>query len=271
MSFNETIREAVADFAEHGYRSQEQLDEWMVRLRRAAVDDLVPESEVEAGLRRALGDIYTRLIINGGVVSSHPGISRMTIEQVKPAARAELSRAVHVSVDLIKLDRQRAVEETLQRFTGWASSIPDGGSSAITPAERRKVQKNTAKSVQQVAYEQRRVAIDQGHKLAASISRVVADASGAIVALWHQHYTRYPRKDHTERNGRYYLIRAGWAYQQGYAKPSSVGFFEDITKPGEEILCRCTATYYTTLRRLPRDMLTEKGVEYLETLRRKVA
>jgi hypothetical protein len=265
MSFADVLRTAISDFAERGYQSQEQLEQWISQIRQAAEAELVPPDQVEEELKRALGSVYTRMIDQGNLLTRHPDVGKYTIERVRPAARAELRRSIFASANLIKLNRRRAVEETVQRFSGWASSVPAGGSRTI---KRRDVSQATRAELRKLAYESRRVSIDQGHKFAAALDRVVADESGAIAVQWHQHFTRYPRDTHKQRDGKWYLIRGSWAQEQGLVRAGPGGFLQDITQPGEEINCRCTCTYYSTLRRLPADLLTEKGREKMAELRR---
>lgn len=267
-SFSETIREAVNDFAEHGFDSEARLEEWMLRIRKAADAELVPEYQVEAQLKEALSTIYVRLIDKGGYIPRHPDIPRFTVDRVKPRLRQELTRTIFASANLIRLNRVRTIQETVQRFAGWASSVPPGGSDVV---ESRETQTMTRSALRQLAFEQRRVAIDQGNKLIGNLNRIIAVESGAIAMQWHQHYTRNPRIDHTARDGKWFLIKDSWAYQQGLVKPGPDGFLDDVTKPGEEIFCRCSGTYFSTLRRLPSFMLTEKGKEKLEETRRQMA
>ena len=109
---------------------------------------------------------------------------------------------------------------------------------------------------------ERRVIIDQGHKLASSINAVVAEEGGAIAGIWHSHY-RQPnynyREDHKERDDLVYLMRSSWARDEGLVKAGPAGYADDITQPGEEINCRCFWEYIYNLRDLPSDMLTAKG------------
>lgn len=264
MTFADTVRDAVADFAERGYRSQDQLEEWITRLRRAAEEELVPQEKVEAEIRRVLESVYSRMIVHGTILIRHPDVARFTLDKIKPASRMELQSRIFASADLIKLNRNRAIEETLQRFSGWASSVPRGGATVV---DRRHLMRMTRGELRTTAFQARRVGIDQGHKFAASLDRILADESDAIAAQWHQHYTRQPRIDHTRRDKQWYLIRDSWAHRRGLVKPGPAGYLDDITQPGEEVLCRCTCTYASTLGRLPPYMLTERGRAKLAEVR----
>lgn len=266
-SYYEVLTAAVREFAEAGYVSDLQLERWVRELRLAAERDLIPADTLVAEVRRTLGDEFSRLIDKGGILKHHPGVDRFTLARVRPQLRDELSRRIMASAGLIRLHRETAIAETLRRFTGWATSVPPGGSEAVA---RNPVKADIRKSLARTPYEYRRCAIDQGHRLAANINAIVAQGSGAIAAKWHRHHTRYPRETHIQRDGKVYLIRNSWAQEKGLVKPGKVGYTDEITQPAEEINCRCTYEYYTSLRQLPQDMLTNKGKEALLSARERI-
>ncbi len=233
-SFYEVVTAAVADLATHGYDSQARVDDWSRRLREAATRDLVPEGDLHRLLRAQLGQAYERLVERGGALRQHPGLPRFTLERVKPRLRAELDRRIAASANLIRLNRQQAIEDTLQRFQGWATSIPPGGSDAI---RKNPVKSDVRKALASLPFRERRVAVDQGHKLLSNLSNILATDGGAIAGVWHQHYTNNPRHAHKLRNNKVYLIRGNWAHERGLVKPGPVGYTDEITAPGEEVFC----------------------------------
>lgn len=258
LSFRRLLEEAIRDLTDRGYVSQQQIEDWLRVLRSAAERELGPEGRIDDMTRAALGAIYDRLIERGRVVEYVPGVSRYTLAMIKPRLRAELDRRILASADLIKLHRREAVEKTLQRFSGWSTSIPPGGDGAIN---KREVRASVAKSVAQFKFEQRRVAIDQGHKLIANMSNLVAVDNGAIAAEWNSHWRQAGynyRKDHKERDGKFYAVRGSWAIDQGLINKGA-GYLDEITQPAQEPFCRCFARYVMSPRRLPDSMLTAKG------------
>lgn len=270
-SFDETLRAAVADFTEHGYDRAERLEYWTERLRRAAQDEEGSTIRQEALLRRGLEAVYKRLIDRGEIVSRHPGVERWTLQRIRPALRAEVDRRILASANLIKLNRRETIEQTLRRFQGFATSIPAGGSAAVS---RRSAQTEIKKSLGSLSYRERRVLIDQGHKLSAALSEIVAQDTGAIAMIWHSHWRQRGynyREDHKERDQHVYLLKSSWAREAGLVKPGPDGYYEDITKVGEEVYCRCFAQWIYNIRDLPADMITRKGQEKLEEVRRKMA
>lgn len=261
------IRAAIADIAEHGYDSTQRVQMWMERIKNSARASLAPETKMGEALRQSLGSIYRRLIDRGELFTKHPGVARFTLEKVKPKLRAELERRIMASADLIKLNRQAAIERTVQRFSGWASSIPPGGTKAI---DKRDTNKEIRKAMYSLPFEERRVIVDQGHKFSASLNEIMAKDNSAIALIWHSHWREKNynyREDHKERDLKVYALRGSWALQKGLMKPGPVGYYDEVTAVGQEVYCRCFAQYLYALRDLPADMLTAKGRAELQRVR----
>ena len=261
MTLYDAITAAVAHFERNGYTSPEELEYWLKSIRESAVGSMMPEHK----LMELVNDKLTKTMASV-IRKSERQVSRFTLEKVKPKLRDELSRRIMSNANLIRLNREQAIQRTLQRFSGWATSIPDGGSKAVDTVATKT---NIRKALAQLPFEERRVIIDQGHKFASTLNEIIAVDGGAIAAVWHSHY-RQPgynyRKDHKERDQRVYAIRGNWALDQGLMKPGPNGYTDDITKPGEEVFCRCFATYIYYLHKLPDDMLTAKGKEKINVL-----
>lgn len=267
MNFYDTIKAAISDIEASGFDSQARIDRWMGRIEAAARAAMVPEATVQNLLSSTLANIYKRAVERGGILKLHTGVSRFTLQQIAPKLRGELDRRIMASANLIRLNRQQAIAKTLQRFSGWATSIPAGGSKAVDASE---VKDDLKKALRSLPYEERRVAIDQGHKLVATVHDIVALEANAIAAEWRSNY-RQPgydaRPDHKERDGRIYLIRGNWAVEKGYVKVGPDGWSDAITQPAEEISCRCSYRYIYSMRQLPPEMLTAKGRAFLESQR----
>lgn len=264
MKFQQVISDAIADIEKHGFDSQARIDGWMDRIAAAARAELTPEPKLQAILSASLASIYRRGVERGGILKMHVGISRFTVDQLKPRLRAELDRRIMASAQLIKLNREQSIAKTLQRFSGWSTSVPAGGSRVVDKPE---VKDDLKKALRSLPYEERRVAIDQGHKLLSAINDIIATDGGAIAGEWHSHF-RQPgydyRPDHKERDSKFYLLRGNWAQEKGLVKPVPAGYTDNITQPGEEPFCRCNYRYIYSLRALPDEMLTAKGRESLK-------
>jgi hypothetical protein len=262
--FYDVITAAVSDIVTHGFDSQKRVDDWMKKIRQAALESLVPEREVEEAVKKTMKNLYQRMVVKHNILEYHPGLSKFTVDMVKPKLRNELDRAIMANASLIKLNREAAVETCVRRFAGWSTSIPVGG----TEASKKQVIKSTIrKSLAQLPFEERRVAIDQGHKFVSSLNRIIAVDKGALGAIWHSHWRqpgyRY-RPDHKERDLHFYVVRDNWAIKQGLMRVGPDGYTDQITQPAEECFCRCTYQYVYNLLSIPEHLLTEKGRKALE-------
>lgn len=272
-TFTRTVREAVKFFLRNGYTSRQELEQWQAIIRQAA------ESETDDDYMSMVSDrlrkTYDLQVSKAGALERHKGLSRFTLNYMEPKLRSELDRRILASADLIKLNRTAAINKTVQRFSGWATSIPvqDYVGGGLSPSSRSGVNYNCdhiQKSAQHVDYEARRVMIDQSHKLIANIDNIIATSNNAIAAEWHSHWRQAGydyREDHKERDKLVYLIRGNWAQKNGYVKAGPAGYLDEITQPGEEVFCRCYVTYLYNLRSIPEDMLTQKGRKFLESMK----
>ncbi len=268
MTFYEVITAAVKDISDNGY-DPIRVDQWIEKIEEAARKDMTPQYALENALRASLENLYKRYVDRGLLLKMNPGISKFTLEKVKPKLRNELDRRIMASAQLIKMNRTEAINKTLRRFAGWSTSIPKGGSDVV---EKNEVKGDIKKSLKQLPFEERRVLIDQGHKFTSALSETLATDGGAIAAVWHSNWRQKNynyRQDHKERDEKIYTVRDNWAQEKGLMKAGSAGYTDEITKPGEEVFCRCNYQWIYNLRDLPEDMLTNKGKEQLAKIRGK--
>lgn len=270
-TFYDLLTQAINHFAENGYTSQIELDRWVKILKDSADVTLRSAKLTEKDLRRVLKATYSRMS-TPSVRKKHDGVSKFDLDKLKPSMKRELQRRMLASSNLIKLNREEAISNTMRRFQGWATSIPTGGSTLV---DKRKEKENIRKPLEQMAFKERRVVIDQTHKFAASLNDIVASQSDAIAGQWNSRFRRIGydyREDHKERDyretGKVYAIRDNWAIKKGLMKAGSAGYTDQITKPGEEVYCSCTYTYLYSLSSLPTEMLTEKGRNLLASEQR---
>lgn len=253
--FSEVLRKAIADFEAHGFDNEERLEHWRRQLESAAVGHTTITSE---NLRRTLRSVYSAQVTNGGLLRVH-NIPAWKLSQLAPKLQAELERRLMASAQLIKLNREEMVARTIRRFSGWATSIPAGGSKAVDRKETADIVKKSLKSL---PFEERRVMIDQAAKFKAQLSDMVATGTGAIAAVWRSHYRAAGydyRPDHKERDSQTYIIRGNWALENGLMKPAGHKYTDEQTMPAEEVFCQCRYKYIFNLRDLPDEMLTDKG------------
>jgi len=263
-SFYAVLQAAIDDLAENGFDSNERVEMWSERLRRAAEADMMPRDRMEKMLREGLTALYRRLIERGGIVSMHKGVNRYTIDRLRPELKAELDRRIMASIGLIRLNRDQEMTAMVRRFYGWATSVPPGGSEAT---DKKAAKVDIRKSLSGLSFRERRVMTDQGIKLTSTLNDVVAVGGGAIAAIWHSHWRQANydyREDHKERDKDLYVVRDNWAMQKGLIKLDGHQYTDQITQPGEEVYCRCYYQYIYSIDDLPKEMLTAAGREAMK-------
>ena len=268
-TFYTVVSEAIRDFAIHGFDSQDRLEHWMARLEAAMSDVFLPQHVVQRKLAEQLTRIFEKTVGRPGqIMRRHPGVSEFTIRQIAPRLRAELDRRILANVTLITLNRRRSREQALQRFAGWATSIPIGGSRAVDKTDEAE---KVRRSIAGLSFVDRRATIDQGHKLVAAIHDIIGIDSGAIALIW-RHVKEGPpaydsRPDHVARDGKIFVIRDNWAMKAGFMKLDGRQYYDEVPAVAQEINCRCWAEYLTNLRDLPPAMLTVAGKNELARVR----
>jgi hypothetical protein len=269
--FMDVLTAAVKDFVDNGFDNVARLEYWQRRIRQAAEQSMTPPNVMQTLLRAALRAIYGKLVDEGRVLGYHPGVGQFTLQKIRPELHATLDRHIHASADLIKLNRDEMIEKTLRRFSGWATSIPPGGTDV---RDRRKATSDIKRGIAGLKFEERRVLIDQGHKLTSAISNTIAEGGGALGGYWFSHW-RQPgynyREDHKERDGIFYVLRGNWALEQGLMKLGGHDYTDSQTMPGEEVFCRCLYRYVYNLRDLPDECMTAKGTRKLAEVRAYIA
>lgn len=234
-SFSQIITQAVRDMADNGFADMQRLQNWIRKIKHAADKEIPSEYALAEMVRHGLVTQFKRSVTNHGIIKQFPQVSRFTIDHIAPILRNELDRRILASTSLIKLNREQAIEKTLQRFSGWATSIPIGGSKTVDKIE---IKASIGKSLQTARYEVRRLNIDQGHKMLSNIAAVVAIQTGAIAARWrHVHMANYDgRPEHIERDGKIYALRGNWALENGLMNKCD-GYSDEIDQPSEFVYC----------------------------------
>lgn len=271
LTYYETLTAAVDDIATHGYDSEDRVAYWSDQIRRAAERSLKSELEVDAMVRDAMMAVFRKQVELGGVLRVNPGVSAFQLNNIRPELHAELNRRIASSIDLIKLNRPQAILKTQQRFRGWATSVPKGGSKDVKRVAQKK---ELRKALASLPFEERRVIIDQSAKLFNSINDVTATNGGAIGARWmsHKHQKGYDgRPAHNARDDKFYLLRGSWAHEAKLVKPDTNGYTDEVEQPGELPFCRCQWRWVFSLRSVPTNCMTQKGEEALREARQRIA
>jgi len=104
------------------------------------------------------------------------------------------------------------------------------------------------------------------------IEHIFVLAGNPLAAIWHysnlDEQGEYQKTyDHRLRDSRVYAIRGSWGIENGLMKVGPAGYLDEISRPAQELGCMCSLQWVTTVRRLPDDMITNKGRSELDRVR----
>jgi len=212
---------------------------------------------------RTLTDTFERTL------RAHTGkrtrVTKSTLAKLTPQLRTEMNRRMMATTQLLQLTHEENTAKVIRSFTGWATSIPAGG----TPVAKQKEEKNTIRrTLTRIPQQDKRVILDQSYKLKVAMNDTIAKESGAIAAMWHDRGEHDPaynaRRDHLARSGNIFVIRNSWAHKQGLIKAPN-GYTDDFEMVGEFPYCQCSYSYFYSVEELPNEFLTAKAKNVLES------
>lgn len=258
VDFYRALAAALEEFRRTGYDSRDRLNYWLGQLRIAANRVLPSPEQSRRAIQAALGKMFRDATSKAGFNRAHPALTQYALQRMGPKLAPILERRIMASADLIKLHREQSIEKVLQRFSGLVTSIPEGGTRSF---DTRKDKAAIGKSLRQMSFEERRVVIDQGHKLVANVQQTVAESNDALGFFWrHIHQAHYDaRPDHEARDGKFFALRGNWAIEAGLMKRGPNPYSDEIDTPSVAPYCRCWAVWVYNIRELPPECLTEKG------------
>ena len=261
--FDDILKEAVDYVIAHGFDNSPSLASLISRLRHAAELTATPEKIVKQRMASYLEQIFDKTTSRRGISKAFTDLPILTIDRIKPELRGELDRRILANAQLIKLNRNEAIDKTLQRFSGWMTSVPKDARAI----DKKEAIANIKKPLEQLRYEENRRNIDQGHKLIESVNAVIAIQTNAIAATWSSRWRRAGydyREDHKELDGKTFAIRGNWAIEKGLMKRGK--YTDEIVQPAQLPFCSCSWEYISTLSQLPDDMITKKGRDALNAI-----
>lgn len=228
----------------------------------------------ERGIYNYINKGYTHFLKNTQL--NHKGITKQSLNDLKPKFRKELENKVQISFNLMKNQENEIKQKLASRFINYVTidskEVRGNGASKksllefLDFAKENGIAENHAKFILQ----------DQTRKLTASLDDIIAKENGAIGAIWHnrgdKRVTGYPNGinkptqahgDHWEREGVFYVFKDSWGYKKGYIDAPVYENLED-GGVGKAIGCRCWLQYIYDLRDVPYANLTKKGKELLD-------
>lgn len=286
MKLNDVLIAAITDIAVNGFNSEVNINRWLMRLQNAlknySVNLPAARSLVEKSMTAAFNTHFFDSKGNPSAkfLERNKGLDAFTLQQLKPKAQRKLQERIAQNANLIVLDRESAIADTLKRFQGWTTG-QTAAKQLLTKTQIKEQAKLLIKPVSDAPtdFVPRRRIIDQNNKMIAAVNDVIAEDGGALAMTWHQNYSANPRnaenagkknkldphKNHAQFDGKTFIRRESWAVKEGLLKKGDLPFLEDLqTFPGQDVYCGCTASYdysLTALYRIRPDAFTQKGLE----------
>lgn len=289
-TFFQVLNEAVNELLTNGY-TKERKDFWTRALKESIIHYLPTERQIKDKTNRHLTAVYDKSI---NKLSRVVGQRKEGTENEYYGAftrnnmvglERELESSIGKSLSLITNNRALMIQHMVNKFEGWASSVPVGkppekiGDKYVYNHGKKvwyrpgvDVKESIKKLARNEKYKVDRVLIDQTHKLVSNINDVFATKNGAIAAKWDITHTKTGvggrpyehRPEHVQRDKTIFLIKDSWADQQGLVKPVH-GYTTDIEQPGELPFCRCSYVYIYNIKSLPEEFLTVKAKKMLQS------
>ena len=213
-----------------------------------------------------------------GFAKNNKNLKGWRLNRLKPLLRKQLRERINASLSLIKTLDANRMNVLQTRFLGWLTSQNNEGTGQPKLREVMGVEKLIRKNDKHYNM----ILKDQTRKMIGNFDNIIAEQYNALGFFWK---TRRDNRvvgkpsgknpkgnkmhgDHYDREGKFYFYKANWATKRGLINKSHKDFhwavFEDGL-PGQPINCRCYAYNIYELEDVPRELLSEKGKEYLES------
>jgi hypothetical protein len=149
---------------------------------------------------------------------------------------------------------------------GFLEEVPAGGSK--DKATNRKVTE-IKKELRYLAKWDQLFYTYKARSFPAELEYIFVLAGNPLAAIWQYSdldaQGEYQKDyDHKHRNGRVYAIRGNWAIDKGLMTVGAEGYLDQLSRPSQELGCMCSLQWITGVRRLPGNMITEKGSAELD-------
>lgn len=217
-----------------------------------------------------------------GFTKNNKGLRGWRLEKVKKALREALKTRIRYSLNLIKTQNESTMAKLRNRFLDWVEVESGSG-------KKESIQKTmkVAETLKKKDKHMKMILRDQSRKMIGNFDNIVALEYGAIGFFWKTRRDnrvvgnpagKYPgvgtskHQDHYDRENKFYFYHNTWVIKNRYVATKAKNFywadFEDGL-PGQPINCRCFAYNIYSLDDIPRELLSKKGLAYLEKQRSK--
>lgn len=206
---------------------------------------------------------------------THKGITKQSINDLKPKFRKELEDRVKISFNLMKNQENELKQRIASRFINYmtidSEEVRGNGASKKSFLDFIDFSKEGGIAENHALF----ILEDQTRKFTRALDDIIARENGAIGGIWHNRgdkkVTGYPEGvnkptkahgDHWEREGVFFVFRDSWAFKKGYIDANIYEKLED-GGVGVAIGCRCWLEYIYDLRDVPYNYLTKKGRDFI--------
>ena len=278
MKLTDIVASAITDIAVNGYNSEVNISRWLMQIQNALRNYTANLPTARSLVERSMTASFNQHFFDKKgnptpkFLQLNRGIDAFTLQHLKPKAQSKLQERIVQNAQLIVLDRDAAVADTLKRFQGWTIGQVSA-KQLLTKVQVKEQAKLIIKPIGNApsTFIPRRRIIDQNMKMCASVNDLIADDGGALAMTWHQNWSANPRDkgtsektNHKQFNGKTYIRRESWAVKEGLLKSGDLPYLEDLgTMPAHEVYCGCTGSYdysLTALYRIRPDAFTQKGL-----------
>ena len=263
MTFFQVLTLAIADMVSHGFDSASRVEHWIFEIKKSLKTQVLPPRDLEQMVYRALTNTFERTLRTHR--GRHALTNKVIVSQMTPQLRTEMNKRMMATMQLLQASRDETLAKVVRNFTGWATSIPEGGTAQ---AKQREEKARIRRILTRIPNQEKRIILDQSYKLKTAMDDLIAKESGAIAAKWYdrgEHDITYDaRKLHLDRSGTIFTIRNSWAHQQGLIKAPN-GYTDDFEMVGEFPFCKCHYEYFYRIEDLPKQFLTVTAKNVLKS------
>jgi hypothetical protein len=176
-------------------------------------------------IRKKLEGAVKRAFSASSIKRKHPKIEEWSILSMRPEMQAALDQRTWEALALARGRRDIEVDESMQRFLGFVSSVPSAGMEEV-----KKLRMEAERIAGPVAkpWSAKHIAVDQTNKLIGNLNHTIATGSAAIGGFWDALKGEIPRDNRENHLGwgkdeLFFSIRGNWAEEKGW-----------VNKPGEK-------------------------------------
>lgn len=280
----QSIGEMMTAFLKSGARSADHVDELRKEIAGRVHSIIVSADDATESYQRACKDFFDKVVSVRGMPTAiivdaeagRPGDVSSSGKRVADnfdALRPKILDRLNWCVERYREQATTYLDEQVSQFNDmlldFLAHVPEGGTKEKGHRGKITAIKREARAL---AKWDKLFYIYKASSFPSEIDYIFSLGGNPIAAIWHYSHLdeqgEYRKTyDHKAQDGRMYAVRGNWAIKNGFMKAGAGGFFDDITRPRQEVGCICSHQWVYTISGLPADMMTEKGYAELRRVR----